>query len=80
MGGTKGGAKMYYEERYYFDPTRSFVLKVGPDSFFVLPDDVHTSKPVSMADSSKYFFFIDRYYKKGTQVLGGTGPAPSPFK
>lgn len=71
---------MDFQKRYYYDPTRSVVVRASPGHFFVLPDDVHTLEPVSMADSRKYFLFGDRYHLRGTQVVGCPQPGPSPFR
>lgn len=63
---------------YYFDPTRSTVYPLNDYGlYWVFPDDVRTHDPRSKAD---YFYFIDKYYKKGTQVIGSHGKNPSPFE
>ena len=73
---------MQYYEKYYYDPTRSIVVEPAPRTYFVLPDDVHTPNPVSMADSPKFYWNVvtQSYWRKGRQFLGGHNQNPSPFK
>lgn len=73
--------RMLYVSKYYYDPTRSIVLEMGHSAYWVLPDDVQTSLPVSMADSPKFYWNVvtHSYWRKGRQFLGG-GSAPSPFE